>query len=96
MLLISFFALLVDRETWSIESRPLLYNFVARPDVNGRGELSVRQVHLGRFLRQLQRLAEEFGVAIVMTNEVVAANLDAKVDAKDTKKKSALSGLVVL
>ena len=32
----------------------------------------------------------------MMTNEVVAANLDAKVDAKDTKKKSALSGLVVL
>ena len=75
-MLISFFALLVDRETWSIESRPLLYNFVARPDVNGRGELSVRQVHLGRFLRQLQRLAEEFGVAIVVTNQVVAANLD--------------------
>ena len=69
-------SLLVDRETWSIESRPLLYNFVARPDVNGRGELSVRQVHLGRFLRQLQRLAEEFGVAIVVTNQVVAANLD--------------------
>ena len=30
----------------------------------------------GGFLRQLQRLAEEFGVAIVVTNQVVAANLD--------------------
>ena len=29
-------SLLVDRETWSIESRPLLYNFAARPDVVAR------------------------------------------------------------
>lgn len=36
----------------------------------------MRQVHLGRFLRSLQRLADEFGVAIVITNQVVAANLD--------------------
>lgn len=36
----------------------------------------MRQVHLGRFLRSLQRLADEFGVAVVVTNQVVAANLD--------------------
>ena len=30
-----------------------------RTDFNGRGELSARQNHLGRFLRTLQRLADE-------------------------------------
>ena len=44
-----------------VDSATSLY----RSEFNGRGELSVRQVHLGRFLRQLQRLAEEFGVAII-------------------------------
>ena len=29
----------------------------------------MRQVHLGRFLRSLQRLADEFGVAVVVTNQ---------------------------
>ena len=29
-----------------------------------------RQMHLGQFLRQLTRLAEEFGVAVVLTNQV--------------------------
>jgi len=55
-----------------IDSATALY----RSEFNGRGELSVRQVHLGRFLRSLQRLADEFGVAVVITNQVVAANLD--------------------
>ncbi|KAL0049749.1 hypothetical protein WJX82_009127 [Trebouxia sp. C0006] len=47
-----------------------------RTEYNGRGELSARQIHLGRFLRSLQRLADEFGIAVVVTNQVVAANLD--------------------
>lgn len=47
-----------------------------RTEFNGRGELSARQIHLGRFMRSLQRLADEFGVAVVVTNQVVAANLD--------------------
>eukprot|EP01024_Parvocaulis_polyphysoides_P015800 TRINITY_DN16984_c0_g2_i2.p1 TRINITY_DN16984_c0_g2~~TRINITY_DN16984_c0_g2_i2.p1 ORF type:complete len:330 (+),score=48.75 TRINITY_DN16984_c0_g2_i2:340-1329(+) len=55
-----------------VDSATALY----RTEFNGRGELSVRQVHLGRFLRQLQKLADEFGVAVVVTNQVVAANLD--------------------
>jgi DNA repair protein RAD51 len=38
----------------------------------GRGELSSRQTHLARFLRTLQRLADEFGIAVVITNQVVA------------------------
>ncbi|KAL1926184.1 hypothetical protein VTP01DRAFT_6049 [Rhizomucor pusillus] len=43
-----------------------------RTDYSGRGELSARQMHLARFLRHLQRLADEFGVAVVITNHVVA------------------------
>lgn len=35
-----------------------------------RGELAARQIQLGRFLRGLQRLADEFGVAVVVTNQV--------------------------
>ncbi len=37
--------------------------------------MSARQMHLARFLRMLQRLADEFGVAVVITNQVVA-NVD--------------------
>ena len=55
-----------------VDSATALY----RTEYQGRGELSTRQVNLGRFLRQLQRLADEFGVAVVVTNQVVAANLD--------------------
>ncbi len=29
-----------------------------------------RQMHLAQFLRQLTRLAEEFGIAVVITNQV--------------------------
>jgi DNA repair protein RAD51 len=43
-----------------------------RTDFPGRGELSARQMHLGRFLRNLQRIADEFGVAIVLTNQMMA------------------------
>ena len=43
-----------------------------RTDYSGRGELSARQMHLGKFLRTLQRIADEFGVAVVITNQVVA------------------------
>jgi len=43
-----------------------------RTDYMGRGELNERQMILGQFLRQLTRLAEEFGVAVLVTNQVVA------------------------
>uniref|UniRef100_A0A7S0QXK9 DNA repair protein RAD51 homolog n=1 Tax=Pyramimonas obovata TaxID=1411642 RepID=A0A7S0QXK9_9CHLO len=43
-----------------------------RTEYHGRGELSCRQMHLGRFMRSLQRIADEFGVAVVVTNQVVA------------------------
>lgn len=38
-----------------------------------------------RFLRQLTRMAEEFGVAVVLTNQVVA-NPDGMSFAKDSTK----------
>ena len=41
-----------------------------RTEFKGRGELSERQNALGRFLRLLQRFADEFGVAVVITNQV--------------------------
>lgn len=43
-----------------------------RTDFSGRGELSARQTHVARFMRMLQRLADEFGIAVVITNQVVA------------------------
>lgn len=43
-----------------------------RTDYAGRGELSARQTHVARFMRTLQRLADEFGIAVVITNQVVA------------------------
>ncbi|KAK9761389.1 recombinase rad51 [Basidiobolus ranarum] len=58
----SRFALLI------VDSATALY----RTDYSGRGELSARQMHLARFLRTLLRLADEFGVAVIITNQVVA------------------------
>jgi len=58
----SRFALLI------VDSATALY----RTDFSGRGELSARQMHLARFLRSLQRLADEYGIAVVITNQVVA------------------------
>lgn len=43
-----------------------------RTDYSGRGELSARQMHLAKFLRTLTRIGDEFGVAVVITNQVVA------------------------
>lgn len=56
------FALLI------VDSATALY----RSDYSGRGELSVRQMHLCKFLRALQRIADTFGVAVVITNQVVS------------------------
>lgn len=43
-----------------------------RTDYSGRGELSARQMHLAKFLRALSNIAAQFGVACVITNQVVA------------------------
>jgi len=47
-----------------------------RSEFNGRGELNARQVHLGQFFRALRKLADEFCVGVVATNQVVASNFD--------------------
>jgi len=64
-----------------VDSSTALY----RTDFSGRGELSARQMHLARFLRSLQRLADEFGVAVVITNQVVA-QVDGTAFGPDPKK----------
>ena len=51
-----------------VDSATALY----RTDYSGRGELSARQMSLAQFMRTLLRLADEYGVAVVITNQVVA------------------------
>jgi len=65
-----------------VDSATALY----RTDYSGRGELAARQMHLARFLRTLLRLADEFGVAVVITNQVVAQVDGAAMFATDPKK----------
>eukprot|EP01136_Pigoraptor_vietnamica_P020760 Opistho-1_new@70083 len=72
----SRFALLI------VDSATALY----RTDYAGRGELSSRQMHLARFLRMLLRLADEFGVAVVISNQVVAQVDGAAMFTADPKK----------
>ncbi|KAK4689663.1 meiotic recombination protein DMC1, partial [Tremellales sp. Uapishka_1] len=43
-----------------------------RQDYSGRGELSERQQKLNQFLSRLQKIAEEFNVAVLLTNQVQA------------------------
>ena len=47
-----------------------------RTDFTGRGELFQRQALLGKFLRNLKRLCDEFNLAVLVTNQVVCSNLD--------------------
>lgn len=54
----------------SLPSFPYLF---LSTDYTGRGQLADRQMHLARFLRALMGLADVFGVAIVVTNQVVAS-----------------------
>lgn len=51
-----------------VDSATALY----RTDYQGRGELSARQTSLAQFMRLLLRLADEYGIAVVITNQVVA------------------------
>ncbi|KAM7436820.1 recombinase rad51 [Porites harrisoni] len=76
MLAESRYALLI------VDSATALY----RTDYSGRGELSARQMHLARFLRTLLKLADEFGVAVVITNQVVAQVDGASMFQADPKK----------
>ncbi|KAG0378901.1 MAG: putative DNA repair protein RAD51 [Linnemannia gamsii] len=65
-----------------VDSATSLY----RTDFSGRGELSARQMHMARFLRNLQRLADEYGVAVVITNQVVAQVDGMAMFSADSKK----------
>jgi len=65
-----------------VDSATALY----RTDYSGRGELAARQQHMARFLRALQKLADEFGVAVVITNQVVAQVDGGAMFAVDPKK----------
>ncbi|XP_058055521.1 DNA repair protein RAD51 homolog 1 [Anopheles bellator] len=65
-----------------VDSATSLY----RTDYCGRGELAARQSHLAKFLRMLLRLADEFGVAVVITNQVVAQVDGAAMFNPDPKK----------
>jgi len=56
-----------------------------RTDYQGRGELADRQQNLAQFLRSLQKLANEYGAAVVITNQVVA-NPESGVFSKDPVK----------
>jgi meiotic recombination protein DMC1 len=43
-----------------------------RVDFSGRGELADRQQNLGKFLVKLQKISEEFNLAVVITNQVMS------------------------
>lgn len=73
-----------------VDSATALY----RTDYSGRGELSARQMHLARFLRSLQRLADEFGVAVVITNQVVAS-VDGAASMFNSDPKKPIGGNII-
>lgn len=45
---------------------------VFRVDFSGRGELSERQQCLGKVMSKLQKMSEEFNIAVVLVNQVMA------------------------
>eukprot|EP01061_Rhynchopus_euleeides_P019840 TRINITY_DN3254_c3_g1_i1.p1 TRINITY_DN3254_c3_g1~~TRINITY_DN3254_c3_g1_i1.p1 ORF type:complete len:358 (+),score=187.23 TRINITY_DN3254_c3_g1_i1:130-1203(+) len=57
-----------------------------RVDFSGRGELAERQQKLGRMLSHLVKLAEEFNVAVYITNQVIADPGGASMFTADPKK----------
>jgi len=65
-----------------VDSATALY----RTDYSGRGQLADRQMHLAQFLRSLLRLADEFGIAVVVTNQVVATVDGSAMFSADPKK----------
>jgi len=84
--------LLIDASAMMSESRYALLivdsaTALYRCDYVGRAELASRQAHLGRFLRHLLRMADEYGVAVVITNQVTAeVNGGASMFQADPKK----------
>jgi len=72
----SHFALLI------VDSATALF----RVDYSGRGELSERQQKLNRFMNQLMKIAEQFNVAVWITNQVMATPDGAAMFVTDPKK----------
>ncbi|RSH87119.1 Meiotic recombination protein dmc1 [Saitozyma podzolica] len=61
----------VDDRTYKLLIVDSIMNLF-RQDYSGRGELSERQQKLNQFLARLQKLSEEFNLAVVLTNQVQA------------------------
>ncbi|KAL8274347.1 hypothetical protein Esti_001669 [Eimeria stiedai] len=80
----SRFALLI------VDSATALY----RSEFAGRGELASRQMHLCRFMRCLQRVADTYGVAVVVSNQVVA-KVDAGPSMFNTNEKLPIGGNIM-
>eukprot|EP00668_Euglena_longa_P046247 GGOE01061931.1.p1 GENE.GGOE01061931.1~~GGOE01061931.1.p1 ORF type:complete len:344 (+),score=113.51 GGOE01061931.1:39-1070(+) len=83
--------LLVQAAAMMVESRYALLvvdsaTALFRTDYSGRGELAARQMALAKFLRMCARLGDEFGIAVVLTNQVVAQVDGGAVFAADPKK----------
>lgn len=64
-----------------VDSATALY----RTDYCGRDEFSERQLHLARFLRRLLCMADEYGIAVVITNQVAAHVDEATMFQADSK-----------
>jgi len=73
-----------------VDSATALY----RSDYVGRGELAARQAHLSKFLRTLQRLADEFGIAVVFSNQVMSSP-DASAGPYASNEKKPIGGNIL-
>lgn len=56
-----------------------------RTEYIGRGELFLRQSLIGRYLRYLKKIAADFSIAVCLTNQIVAANLNSYFKAETSK-----------
>lgn len=43
-----------------------------RVDYNGRGEIANRQQKLGQMMSRLQKISEEFNIAVFVTNQITS------------------------
>ena len=57
-----------------------------RTDYSGRGELNARHLSLAKFLRNVQKIADEHQIAVVITNQVIASVDGSSFDGGNDKK----------
>ena len=67
-----------------------------RVDYQGRGELSERQQKVGALMSRLNKIADEFNVAVVITNQVMADPGGSIFAGADNKKVSAQRAAAML